>query len=71
VLLIASGDEVGLSQSKDLLLSLDFQDNLESQFGKISFNEPFYFEMILKTEGFSQTGFSSEIVYFKETSEPE
>jgi len=71
VLLIASGDEVGLSQSIDLILSADFQDDIETKFDGISFNEPFYFEMILKTEGFSHTGFSSEIVYFKESSEPE
>ncbi len=70
VLLIASGDEVGLSQSIDLLLSPDFQDDLETQFGEISNKSPFYFEMILKTEGFSHTGFNSEIVYFKNTSEP-
>ena len=71
VLLITSGDEVGLAQAIKMLTTPGFQDDLETQFGEISNKEPFYFEMILKTEGFSHTGFTSEIVYFKETSEPE
>jgi hypothetical protein len=71
VLLIASGDEVGIAQSIKMLSSPGFQDDLETQFGEISHKNPFYFEMILKTEGFSHTGFTSEIVYYKDTSKPE
>lgn len=71
VLLIASGDEVGIAQSIKMLSSPGFQDDLETQFGEISHKDPFYFEMILKTEGFSHTGFTSEIVYYKNTSKSE
>ena len=71
VMLIASGDEVGLTQAMKLLSSPGFQDDIETQFGEISHKDPFYFEMILKTEGFSHTGFNSEIVYYKNTSKQE
>ncbi len=71
VLLIASGDEVGLTQAVKTITSPDFLDDLKSQFSDISFENPFYFEMILKTEGFGRTGFTSDIVYFKEISVPE
>ena len=71
VILIASGEEVGIAQSIKMLSSPGFQDDLEAQYGEISIKDPFYFEMILKTEGFRQTGFNSEIVYYKNTSKPE
>ena len=71
VLLIASGDEVGLAQAVKTVTSPDFLDDLKSQFSDISFENPFYFEMILKTEGFGRTGFTSDIIYFKEIPVPE
>ena len=69
VLLIASGDEVGLAKAVKKITSPDFQNELETLIQGLLFDHPFYFEMILKTEGFRRTGFSHEIVYFRNTTD--
>ena len=66
VMFITSGDDVGLRSAVKTVTSPDFQNELNQQFPDISFESPFYFEMIMKVEGLRRTGFNDEIVYFKD-----
>ncbi len=69
VMIIASGDEVGLVNAVELVTSPDFKDYVMEYYPDVIYQTPFYFEMILKTVGFRRTGFTNEIVYFKQLSE--
>lgn len=65
-LMIVSGDDVGLVQALKTLSSLELRENIEQKFKDIVFRNPFYFDMIIKTEGFRRTGFNTDVIYFKE-----
>jgi hypothetical protein len=71
VMIITSGDDVGLNYAVKTLVSPDFTNKLKQQYPGISSESPFYFEMILKVEGVRRTEFKSEIVFFREISEHE
>jgi hypothetical protein len=66
VMFITSGDDVGLSSAVKTVTSPDFKNYLNQQFPDISFESPFYFEMIMKVEGLRRTGFNYKIIYFKD-----
>ncbi|MFO7669072.1 MAG: hypothetical protein R6W31_05385 [Bacteroidales bacterium] len=69
IMIIASGDDVGLTNAVQTISSADFGTYLQESHPEISFNTPFYFEMFLRTQGVRKTDFSHEIVYFKKRSE--
>jgi hypothetical protein len=69
VMIIASGDEVGLVNAVELVTSSDFEDYVHEKYPDVIFEPPFYFEMVIKTVGFRRTGFTNEIVYFEQRSE--
>ncbi len=69
VMVIASGDEVGLANAVSTIASARFPHDLLKVDPQIDYGSPFYFEMIIKTVGLRRTGFENEIVYFKSHSE--
>jgi len=69
IMIIASGDGVGLSNAVKTITSGDFGTFLRESYPEISYQTPFYFEMFLRSQGVRKTGFSYEIVYFRKRSE--
>jgi hypothetical protein len=64
VMIITSGDEVGLSTAVDLITNPDILGYIREYDPEISFRNPFYFDMVIRTRGLRSTGFNHEIVYF-------
>lgn len=65
VLIISGGDNVGVTEAMKTILSKDFVSQIKEHMGNSDIELPFYFQMILKTEGLSETGFKHEIVFFE------
>jgi hypothetical protein len=65
VMIIMSGDDVGISSAVKTVTSPDLVNELQTQFPDVSLEPPFYFEMVLKVEGLRRSYFNHEIVYFK------
>ena len=66
ILIIASGDNVGLSKVVKIITSNEFSSEIQTYLGKSVKDKSIHFEMIIKTEGFRSTGFKYEVVYFNQ-----
>lgn len=64
IMIITSGDEVGLSNAVNLLTKRDIAGYIREYDPDVSMRKPFYFDMIIQTRGLRSTGFNHEIVYF-------
>jgi len=69
IMIIASGEEVGLSNAVQTITSPDFGTYLQESHPEASFRTPFYFDMFLRSQGVGKTDFNYEIVYFRQRSE--
>ncbi len=69
IMIIASGEEVGLVNAVQTITSEDFGTFLQESYPETSFQTPFYFEMFIRSQGVRNTDFSYEIVYFRKRSE--
>ncbi len=69
IMIIASGEDVGLINAVQTITSEDFGTYLQESYPEISFQTPFYFEMFIRSQGVRNTDFNHEIVYFRKRSE--
>lgn len=69
IMIIASGEEVGLVNAVQTMTSEDFETFLQESHPEISFQTPFYFDMFIRSQGVRNTDFSHEIVYFRKRPE--
>jgi hypothetical protein len=69
LMVIASGEDVGLINAVRTITSPDFGSFLQESYPETSFQTPFYFEMFLRTNGVRNTDFGHEIVYFRKRPE--
>jgi hypothetical protein len=65
IMIISGGDNIGITEAMKIVISKNFENLIQEYDTKIKYKSPFYFHMIIKTEGLKETGFNHEIVFFE------
>ena len=66
IMFVLGFDEVGIMASTKKLTDPDLITVLESDYQNNNIQKPFYFKLVLETQGFRRTEFTSDIKYFEQ-----